>query len=126
MGFAPRGHHPDGSESHTYVAQMLLVAPEGDGEVFLGADVTDAPKGLFMVSDAPLVVSDPDSGAADLGESLKRAAEIMYECMKDMGGYDLDFSNGRLFLEEHLFPPRWFSGEKSPAEFRLWLPVRRT
>ncbi len=124
MGYAPRGHHPDGSDAHAYTAQIQLVRPEGDGAELHGADVTDSPVGLFMVSDAPLVVSNPDSGEPDIGESLKRASEIMYECMKQMGGYDLDFE-GRNFLEEHLFPPEWFGGKKCAVEFRLWLPVRR-
>lgn len=128
VGFAPRGHHPDGGDesAHEYCAMMLLNGGEGaDGE-FHGAKVTEAPQGLFLVGD--VVLNEyTDSGEVDIGASMTAASRTIYECMTDMGGYELDFG-GRAFLEEHIFRSEWFTAdehEKILPEWRFWLPVRR-
>lgn len=128
IGFAPRGHHPNGEDesAHEYRAIMLLNGGEGaDGE-FYGASVTDAPRGLFLVGDVALN-EYTDSGEVDIGASMTAASRAIYECMTDMGGYELDMG-GRAFLEEHIFRPEWFTAddhEKILPEWRFWLPVRR-
>jgi hypothetical protein len=62
IGCAPKGHHPKGEDhqrnegitSHEYMAQMILFEDEGNEDKFLGADIGDAPKGLFLVGDVVL------------------------------------------------------------------------
>lgn len=128
IGYAPGGHHPNGPEesSHPYCAMMLLHSGEGEGDRFLGAPVTDAPKGLFLVGDVALSEYD-GSGAVDIGLSMQKSSQTVYQCMVHMGGYELDFE-GRAYLEEHIFPKRWFvSGhpETILPEFKFWLPVKK-
>jgi hypothetical protein len=109
VGCAPKGHHPKGEEhqpneevgSHEYVMQMFLFGDEGNEETFLGADVCDAPKGLFLVGDVALNEFH-DDGNIDIGSSMQIAFGVMTECLKDMGGYEFDFQNRR-HMEEQIF-----------------------
>jgi len=128
IGFAPAGHHPAGEDNdyHEYNAQMILYGEERNGKTFFDVEVFDAPKGLFIVGDVVLNEFF-DDGTIDIGTSMKTSSQIIYECMLDMGGYDLDF-DGRTFLEEHIFPKEWFKAEDSSkvqTEFRLWLPIKK-
>lgn len=128
FGFAPRGHHPNGEEesAHEYCAMMPLNGDEGACGEFYGARVVDAPRGLFLAGDVVLNEYTED-GAVDIGASMTVASRTIYECMLDMGGYELDFGE-RVFLEEHIFGKGWFTAdehEKILPEWRFWLPVRR-
>lgn len=128
IGFAPHGHHPNGADEseHEYCAMMLLNRDEGANGEFCGAKVTDAPGGLFLVGDVALNEYSED-GEVDIGASMTTASKTIYECMLNMGGYDIDF-DGRVFLEEHLFRGEWFVAaehEKILPEYRVWLPVRQ-
>ncbi len=125
IGFAPKGHHPNGDDDdeHEYVAQMLLFADEGKEDRYLGANVEDAPKGLFIISDVPMDIVKTN-GQPNIGESLKRTSKIMYECLQNMGGYELDF-NERNFIEEHVFSIEWFNGVGEKNDFKLWLPIKK-
>ena len=58
---------------------------------------------------------------------MKKSSQTIYECMLDMGGYDVDF-DGRTYLEEHLFSKEWFLADnpsKVPVEFKFWLPIKK-
>ena len=128
IGYAPLGHHPEGSEEdvHEYVAMMLLHGSEGAEGTMFGAKVADAPKGLFIVGDVVLNEFMSD-GTIDIGESMKKSSKTIYECMLHMGGYDVDF-NGRTYLEEHIFSKEWFLAddpEKIQTEYKFWLPIRQ-
>lgn len=128
FGFASEGHHPNGEESdfHTYTAQMLLYGNEGSFPTFMGAEVSDAPSGLFLTGDVILDEYQED-GSPDIGLSMKKSSQEIYNRMQDMGGYDLDFC-GRTFLEEHLFPKEWFAADDLaaiPADFKFWLPIKK-
>ena len=93
IGFAPKGHHPTGEENdfHEYKAQMVLHGEEGLNTTLLGAKVSDAPKGLFLVGDVVLNEFNED-GTLDIGLSMKKSSQTIYECMLDMGGYDVDLT----------------------------------
>lgn len=68
-----------------------------------------------------------DDGAIDIGLSMKNASQTVYACMVDMGEYELDFE-GRIYLEEHIFPQQWFTGQGSEQllpEWKFWLPIRK-
>lgn len=108
IGYAPLGHHPDNSEEdvHEYVAMMLLYGQEGTKDTMFGAKVVDAPKGLFLVGDVVLNEFNND-GTLDIGESMKKSSQTIYECMLNMGNYEVDF-DGRIYLEEHIFSKDWF------------------
>ncbi len=128
IGFAPNGHHPTGEENdfHEYKAQMVLHGEEGLNTTLLGTKVSDAPKGLFLVGDVVLNEFNED-GSLDIGLSMKKSSQTIYECMLDMGGYDVDF-DGRTYLEEHLFSKEWFLADnpsKVPVEFKFWLPIKK-
>ncbi len=85
---------------------MLLYSEEGYNGNFFGMEVIEAPKGLFLVGDVVLNEFHED-GTLDLGASMKKSSQIIYECMLNMGEYDIDF-DGRTYLEEHIFPEEWF------------------
>ncbi|OPJ58348.1 helix-turn-helix domain-containing protein [Clostridium oryzae] len=128
IGYAPFGHHPEDSEEdvHEYVAMMLLHGEEGAEETMFGAKVANAPKGLFLVGDVVLNEFN-NEGTLDIGESMKKSSQTIYECMLDMGNYDLNF-DGRTYLEEHIFSKDWFLAdhpEEIQAEYRFWLPIRQ-
>ncbi len=128
IGFAPEGHHPngEGSDYHAYTAQMLLYGDEGSGQTYLGAEVSDAPAGLFLVGDVALDEYCED-GSVDIGKSMQKSSQIIYSHMQNMGGYDIDFC-GRTFLEEHLFPKEWFTSDDPTgisADFKFWLPIKK-
>ena len=90
IGYAPCGHHQKSNEeeSHEYVAMMLLYGEEGQNGYISGAKVCDAPQGLFLVGDVALNEFD-DNGNIDIGESMKKSSQTIYECMLDMKGYPL-------------------------------------
>lgn len=128
IGYAPYGHHPAGSEEdfHEYNALMLLYGEEGKDVDMFGAKVIDAPKGLFLVGDVVLNEFN-DNGAIDIGLSMKKSSQTIYECMLDMEDYDIDF-NERSYLEEHIFQKEWFladNPEEFQAEYRFWLPIKK-
>ena len=131
MGCAPKGHHPKGEEHqtdeeigfHEYTAQMLLLEDEGKNDKFLGADVCDAPKGLFLVGDVAMNEYNAD-GTIDIGLSMQKSAGIMSECLKDMGGYEFELQE-RPYFEEHVFTNEWFEGNGELAGFKLWLPIKK-
>lgn len=128
IGFAPMGHHPAGedNDSHEYKAQMILYGSEENDKIFDDAEVCDAPKGLFLVGDVVLNEFF-DDGTIDIGTSMKKSSQTIYECMLSMGGYDVDF-DGRTYLEEHIFPKEWFTTDepaKIPCEFKFWLPIKK-
>lgn len=127
IGYAPFGHHPENSEEdvHEYVAMMLLYGDEGGDGTMLGAKVTNAPKGLFLVGDVVLNEFN-NEGTIDIGSSMKKSSQTIYECMLDMGNYDMDF-DGRTYLEEHIFRKDWFLAdhpEEIQSEYKFWLPIR--
>jgi AraC family transcriptional regulator len=131
IGCAPKGHHPKGEAhrpdeepgTHEYLAQMLLFEHEGDDETFLGADVCDAPIGLFLVGDVVLNEFS-DDGTIDIGSSMQKAFGVMAECLSDMGGYEFELKE-RPYIEEHIFTKEWFAGDEGLAGFKLWLPIRK-
>lgn len=131
IGCAPKGHHlkgeahsPDEEEGeHEYLAQMFLYGHEGDGGSFLGADVLDAPAGLYLVGDVALNEFHGD-GTVDIGSSMQKSAGVMFECLTEMEGYGLDLQ-ARPHYEEHIFTKEWAQGDAGLAGFRLWLPVRK-
>lgn len=129
IGYAPGGHHPDGPEEapHPYCAMMLLHSGEGAEGTFFGAEVVDAPKGVFLVGD--VVLNEYfDDGTINIGLSMKNSSQMVYECMLNMGGYELDF-DGRVYLEEHIFQKRWFTSEHPERilpEYKFWLPIKKT
>lgn len=131
IGFAPNGHHPDGSSpdssdddiKHEYLAQVLLYGDEGlDGE-FLGEKVSEAPKGLFLVSDVVLNQFD-ENGHLDIGSSMMKSSEVFQDFINNIEGYAFDF-NGRTFCEEHIFSDEWFETGGPPKGFKLWMPIKR-
>ena len=82
IGYASGGHHPNGPEetAHEYCAMMLLHGDEGNTENFLGAQVTDAPKGVFLVGD--VVLNEYfDDGTIDIGLSMKNSSQTVYELL---------------------------------------------
>ena len=126
IGFAPSGHHPTGENNdlHEYKAQMILY--EEEIPMFQGAELCDAPRGLFLVGDVVLNEYNED-GSIDIGASMKKSSQVIYECMLSMGGYEIDFA-GRTYLEEHIFDNEWFtdeSPEKYQTQFKFWLPIKR-
>jgi AraC-like DNA-binding protein len=131
IGCAPKGHHPQGENhhrneeivGHEYMAQMLLFEDEGKEDKFLGADVCDAPKGLFLVGDVVLNEYS-DDGTIDIGSSMQKAYGVMAECLKDMGGYEFELKE-RPYFEEHVFTQEWFGGHGELAGFKLWLPIKK-
>jgi AraC family transcriptional regulator len=131
IGCAPKGHHPDGDEhhpneeigSHEYMAQMFLFDDEGKNNTFLGADVCDAPSGLFLIGDVVMNEFN-DDGTIDMGSSMEKAYWIMAECLKDMGGYEFELTE-RPFFEEHIFSNEWFDGKGDLSGFKLWLPIKK-
>lgn len=131
VGYAPKGHHPKGNthqpneepDFHEYMAQMFLFEAEGNSDTYLGADVTDAPKGLFLVGDVVLNEYN-DDGTIDIGSSMQKAYGVMSECLKEMGNYEFDLKE-RQYFEEHIFTNEWFAGKSDLAGFKLWLPIRK-
>ncbi|MFD1175768.1 hypothetical protein ACFQ3W_05540 [Paenibacillus puldeungensis] len=131
IGCAPKGHHPKGEGhqsnedigSHEYLAQMFLFDDEGKNDTFLGADVCDAPKGLFLVGDVVMNEFN-DDGSIDIGASMQRSYGVMSECLKDMDGYEFELKE-RPYFEEHIFTNEWFSGTDELAGFKLWLPIKK-
>lgn len=131
IGCAPKGHHPKGEGHHQneeigyheYMAQMILFQDEGKSDNFLGADVSDAPKGLFLVGDVVLNEYN-DDGTIDIGSSMQKSYGVMAECLKDMGGYEFEL-NERPYYEEHIFTNEWFGGNGELAGFKLWLPIKK-
>ena len=128
IGYAPCGHHPQGEEedSHEYNAMMILRSDEGTGDTLFDAKVCEVPKGLFLVGDVVLNEFD-DHGVLDIGASMKKSSQTIYECMLNMGEYDMDFE-GRTYLEEHIFPKEWFLTDKPEeiqAEYKFWLPIKK-
>lgn len=125
LGYAPKGHHPEGesSDSHEYVAQMLLYENEtGENGQFHGAEVDNAPQGLYIVGDVVLNEFHED-GTIDIGLSMQKSSKEIYDCLLEMNTYELDMEN-RPFIEEQIFQPAWFTTGKGSSEFKLWLPIR--
>lgn len=92
----------------------------------MGAKVTYAPAGLFLVGGVTLDEYMAD-GTADIGACMQKSSQAIYAHMQSMGGYDLDF-DGRTFLEEHLFSKEWFTaGDPSGifADFKFWLHIKK-
>ena len=56
---------------------------------------------------------------------MQTAYGVMSECLKEMGGYEFDL-NERRYYEEHIFSNEWFDGSDDLAEFKLWLPIKKT
>lgn len=135
VGYAPKGHHQEGEEhqpnekagSHEYVMQMFLFKDEGNSDIFLGADVCDAPKGLFLVGDVALNEFH-DDGNIDIGSSMQTAFGVMSECLRDMGGYEFDLQDRR-HREEQIFSNEWWKnpniGDAGLVGFKLWLPIKK-
>lgn len=135
MGYAPKGHHEDGQEhqpneesgTHEYVLQMFLFGDEGKNDTFLGANVCDAPKGLFLVGDVALNEYN-ENGTIDIGSSMQTAYKVMSECLENMGGYEFDLQE-RCYHEEQVFSAEWWEdssiGDDGLAGFKLWLPIKK-
>jgi AraC family transcriptional regulator len=131
IGCAPKGHHPNGEKhqpaeeigSHEYMAQMFLFEGEGNNDMYLGADVCDAPKGLFLAGDVVMNEFN-DDGTIDIGSSMQKSFGVMSECLKEMGGYEFELGK-RPYFEEHIFTNEWFGGDGTLAGFKLWLPIRK-
>ena len=92
---------------------MLLYGAEDFDKTMQGITVSDGPQGLFLVGDVVLNEFN-DDGTIDIGLSMKKSSQTIYECMLDMGIYDLDF-DGRTYLEEHIFKYKWFLAD-NPEE----------
>lgn len=132
IGFAPTGHHPENSENdeHEYVLQMLLYEDEGQNETFHDIAIEDGPYGLYLISNVPIDIRNPKNDDMDIGASLKRTSQVMYESLNEIGIYELDdfdgrSFNGRYFLEEHICGFDWFNGADDKLEFKLWLPIKK-
>lgn len=131
IGCAPKGHHPNGEEhhsdeeisSHEYLAQMILFGDEGNNDMFLGADVCDGPKGLFLVGDVEMNEFNED-GSVDMGTCMEKSYGVMSEFLNNIGGYVFEISE-RPYFEEHIFSNEWFEGNGELAGFKLWLPIRK-
>ncbi len=135
LGCAPKGHHPEGEDhqpdeeigTHEYMAQMFLLEDEAGAPTFRGAEVVDAPKGLYLIGDVALNEYN-EAGDIDIGTSMQTAYGVMAECLQEMGGYAFELGQ-RPYWEEHMFHPEWFTGERTGdrglAGFRLWLPIGR-
>lgn len=128
IGYAPYGHHPVSSEEepHEYIAMMLLYGEEGQNNYLSGVKVCDAPKGLFLVGDVVLNEFDAN-GNIDIGASMKKSSQTIYECMLDLKGYTIDFLERR-YLEEVVFPKEWFTAENTKdlqTEYKFWLPIKK-
>lgn len=131
IGVAPNGHHPDGSNpessddyiKHEYMAQVFLYGDEGLDGVFCGTKVSEAPKGLFLVSDVVLNQFD-EKGDLDIGASMMKSSEVFQDFINRTEGYEFDF-NGRRFYEEHIFSDDWFIKGGPPKGFKLWMPIKR-
>lgn len=131
IGCAPKGHHPDGQQHqpneasirHEYKAQMFVFSDEGNDETFMGAEVYDAPKGLFLVGDVSLNQYN-DNGSVDIGSSMMVSFETLSKALNEMGGYVFAMDE-RPYYEEHIFDEEWFSGKGDLAGFKLWLPIRK-
>jgi AraC family transcriptional regulator len=131
IGCAPKGHHPDGEQHqpkeeeirHEYMAQMLLFEEESKNEAFKGADVTDAPKGLFLVGDVTLNEFD-DNGNLDIGSSMMKSFEVMKSFIDNTCGYSFDMES-RPYYEEHVFSKEWFHTGGDPDGFKLWIPIKK-
>lgn len=125
IGYAPKGHHPEGegSDSHEYVAQMLLYENEtGENGQLHGAKVDNAPQGLYIVGDVVLNEFH-ENGTIDIGLSMQKSSKEIYDCLLEMNTYELDMET-RPFIEEQIFQPEWFTTGKGSSEFKLWLPIR--
>lgn len=130
IGCAPKGHHPNGEEhvsgeavgNHEYLAHMFLYEEEGNSNTFMGADVCNAPKGLFLVGDVALNEFNED-GTLDIGESIMKSSEVMTEFIKNTPDYEFDFAT-RPYYEEHVFTKEWFESGGDPTGFKLWLPIK--
>lgn len=131
IGCAPKGHHPAGEAhhpnevpvTHEYHALMLLLEGEAEGGQYAGMAVEDAPMGLFLVGDVVFNEFD-EAGNIDIGASMQKSSRIIYDCMVEIGGYELDMPQ-RCFYEEHVFASQWFDGEDVAPEMKVWLPIRR-
>lgn len=135
IGCAPKGHHAEGEEhqsnedigSHEYVMQMFLFEHEGCDRTFLGANVCEAPKGLYLVGDVAMNEFSND-GSIDVGTSMQTAYGIMAACLKEMGGYAFELKE-RPYYEEHIWHKEWFDGkladDQNLAGFKLWLPIKK-
>jgi AraC-like DNA-binding protein len=131
VGCAPKGHHPNGEQheadegpgEHEYMAQIFLLGDEGQGDTYLGAEVIDAPKGLFLVGDVVLNEFQ-ENGEVDIGTSMMNAFGVMAECLQNMGGYEFELKE-RPYYKEHVFTNQWFEGAGDLAGFKLWLPIRK-
>lgn len=124
LGCAPFGHHPEGDKNdcHEYLSYMVL----HDNEVYEGVEITEVPKGVFLVGNVVLNEYD-ENGDIDIGLSMTIASKIVYEYMLEIGGYELDFDE-RTFMEEHLFSKEWFITDTPEAvrtEFKFWLPIKK-
>lgn len=135
IGCAPKGHHQNGEEhdpnedigTHEYVFQMFLFDHETGSETYFGAEVSDAPKGLYLVGDVSLNEYN-EVGNIDIGTSMQTAYGVMKECLEKMGGYEFELQE-RLYYEEHIFHLEWFFnqlvGDDGLAGFKLWLPIKK-
>ena len=131
FGYAPKGHHPEGKqhepnegpEKHEYVSQMFLFSHETGNNIFSDVELTDAPNGLFLVGDVILDQFNAD-GTIDLGTSMQKSSQFMFDRMQEIGEYELDMGT-RPFYEEHIFPKEWFDGADVLAEWKLWLPIKK-
>ena len=134
-GYAPKGHHPAGEEhkpdeeegTHEYVMNLFLIGNEGENDKFMGADVFDAPKGLFIISDVALNEFRAD-GSIDIGTSLQKSGQIMYECLQNLDGYELDMP-ARGYVEEQVLSNEWWkkkcADENGIIGMKLWLPIKK-
>ncbi|OZV13967.1 hypothetical protein CIW83_00595 [Tissierella sp. P1] len=78
---------------------------------------------MFLIGD--IIFNEfHDDGTIDIGTSMQKSSQIMFDCMNEIGGYELDF-NHRCFYEEHIFPKEWFYGADEMAEMKLWLPIKK-
>ncbi|MCQ4922589.1 AraC family transcriptional regulator [Tissierella carlieri] len=131
IGCAPKGHHPQGEQhksnegpvKHEYYAQMILFDNEDISDLCKDVDICAAPQGLFLIGD--IIFNEfHDDGTIDIGTSMQKSSQIMFDCMNEIGGYELDF-NHRCFYEEHIFTKEWFYGADEMAEMKLWLPIKK-
>ncbi|MBN2443518.1 MAG: helix-turn-helix transcriptional regulator [Spirochaetales bacterium] len=130
IGFAPAGHHPDGKDEHEYILQMFLYDNEEQNGYFHDIVVEDGPYGLYLISNVPIENDNQNTDEVDIGTSLRKTSQIMYESLQEIGSYELDdfdgnSFNGRNFIEEHICSFDWFNGTSDNMEFKLWLPIKR-
>lgn len=120
IAYAPNGHDLD---EHSYVVQIFLHDYEIDESLYPNIEIANIPDGLYIVGDIVLNEYD-DRGFVDIGLSMKKTSQELYEGMLKMEIFTLDMPN-RVFIEEQIFNEKWFKNPNHSGLFKVWLPIKR-